>query len=92
MSQNVGCNTSPPNGKTVGDYVQDQRAALQSMADATMQSEGGHLPAAMGAMLAIAWPNGPIDFKNNFRGRGADAGALGRAGNFAYYAIGDVRP
>ncbi|MCE3589917.1 hypothetical protein LXJ59_25330, partial [Escherichia coli] len=38
-------------------------------------------------MASIAWPNGPIDFKNNFRGQ-AEAGMLGRAGNFAYYAIG----
>lgn len=85
--QSVGCGTRLPNGKTVGDYVRDQRAKLQSMVDATMQSVGGPLPAATGAMAAIAWPHGPIDFKNNFRGQG-DAGTLGRAGNYAYYAIG----
>lgn len=67
--------------------MRDQRAQLQSMVDAQMQTEGGPLPAATGAMAAIAWPNGPIDFKNNFHGQG-DAGTLGRAGNFAYYAIG----
>jgi len=31
--------------------------------------------------------NGLIDFKNNFKGK-ANAGMLGQAGNFAYYAIG----
>lgn len=31
-------------------------------------------------------PNGPLDFKNNFRGQG-DAGFLGQAGNFAYGAV-----
>jgi hypothetical protein len=39
------------------------------------------------ALFQIALPNGPIDFKNNFKGQ-ADANLLGQAGNFAFYAIG----
>lgn len=39
------------------------------------------------AFFTVAGSNGPIDFKNNFRGQ-ANAAMLGQAGNFAYYAIG----
>jgi hypothetical protein len=38
-----------------------------------------------GEFAAIAWPNGPIDFKNKMTGNRA---TLGLAGNYAYYAIG----
>ena len=51
------------------------------------QSLDGGLGYAAGHYLGMAWPNGAIDFKNRFRGQG-DPTDLGRAGNFAYYAIG----
>src|SRR6185369_6262254 len=40
-----------------------------------------------GEIFAIPSSNGPIDFKNTFKGQ-ADPELLGSAGNFAYYAIG----
>ncbi|MES2473777.1 MAG: hypothetical protein V4601_13175 [Pseudomonadota bacterium] len=40
--------------------------------------------------MTRAWPRGPIDFKNHFQGKSEkEADELGRAGNFAYYAMGD---
>lgn len=47
---------------------------------------GGDL-STEGAFFSIAISNGPIDFKNNFRGQ-ANGAMLGQAGNFTYYAIG----
>jgi len=72
---------------TVGDIVRAQQAQLQRVLDSALQSEGGPLPAELGTFLAISFPNGPIDFKNRFRGQ-ANASVLGSAGNFAYYAVG----
>jgi hypothetical protein len=46
-----------------------------------------HLGEITGAFYPIVKSNGPIDFKNNFRGLD-NAATLGQAGNFAYYAIG----
>ncbi len=88
----ITCSTRLPNGKTVGDYVRQARAELQSSYDssiAAMQygSEGDPLSAALGTFFGIVMPGGQIDFKNNFAGK-APRELLGNAGNFAYYAIG----
>jgi RHS repeat-associated protein len=83
---NVNCNTVLPNGQTVGNYVQQYRAQLQSTANASGVDDQ-QVGSTTGAFLSIAGSNGPIDFKNTFRGQ-ANAAMLGQAGNFAYYAIG----
>jgi hypothetical protein len=82
----VGCDTALPTGGTVGDEVRKQRAILNNVNKVGMLFGVGPVP-AIGAMAVIAWPNGPIDFKNNLRGQTSGA-LLGRAGNFAYYSIG----
>jgi RHS repeat-associated protein len=85
----TGCDQVLPNGKTVGDVVRQQRAQLNGFQDPATQFEAGGdpLPATFGTFVATVLSNGPIDFKNNFRGSG-NAQALGNAGNFAYYGIG----
>lgn len=90
--QPVSCDTVLPNGQTVGDVVRQERSVLQNAFDQSLQAaqaggDNGSLFAETGALLSIARPNGPIDFKNNFRGQ-ADPALLGEAGNFAFYAIG----
>ena len=90
--QPVNCDALLPNGQTVGDVVRQERAVLQNVFDTSIRaSQGGAesdpLSAMTGVFIRIAWPNGPIDFKNIFKGKG-DATLLGQAGNFAYYAVG----
>jgi RHS repeat-associated protein len=72
--QPITCDTVLPNGQTVGDVVRQQRAVLQNVLDSSIQAnqagaESDPLSALTGAFLFIAKPNGPIDFKNTFRGR-----------------------
>jgi RHS repeat-associated protein len=88
----VDCNTMLPNGQTIGQVVQLERAELQSVWDQSLQganSDGQPDPlgATTGTFIAIAKSHGPIDFKNSYKGQ-ANATMLGQAGNFAYYAIG----
>jgi len=85
----VSCSTMLPNGQTVGQVVNQMRSQLQSVANGAAQNPNSTNPLGeiTGAFYSIARSNGPIDFKNTFKGL-ASAGALGRAGNFAYYAIG----
>jgi RHS repeat-associated protein len=88
----VTCNSALPNGQTVGDVVRQQRALLENVtndavATADMGTPSNPLGEITGAFYPIVEGNGPIDFKNNFRGSG-NAAFLGQAGNFAYYAIG----
>ena len=84
----IDCNTVLPNGRTIGDYVRQYRSQLQK---AVHSASEGPMPdpfgAALGGMFFIGRPRGPIDFKNIFRGQ-ANGLMLGKAGNFAYYAIG----
>lgn len=82
----VDCNTVLPDGRTVGSYVQQYRAQLQAIAAASGVDDQ-QVGSTTGAFVAIVGSNGPIDFKNKFRGKGS-ATTLGQAGNFAYYAIG----
>jgi hypothetical protein len=80
---NVSCNTVLPNGQTVGQVVQQCRYWLQGAL-----SEPVAWPFETESLLSdIAKSNGPIDFKNIFRGQG-NATTLCLAGNFAFYAIG----
>jgi hypothetical protein len=69
-----------------GGYVQQYRAQLQAIASATGVDDL-QVGSTTGAFQAIVGSNGPIDFKNKFRGKGS-ATTLAQAGNFAYYAIG----
>jgi len=90
--QQITCDTVLPDGRTIGDVVRQQRAVLQGIVDSTIRADqfgadSDPVSALSGQLLSIAWPNGPIDFKNNFKGEG-DAKFLGQAGNFAFYAIG----
>jgi RHS repeat-associated protein len=75
------CNSVLPNGKTVGQVVQDSIANIEAGA-----GPYDYGPGEFGAFIATVQSRGPIDFKNNFRGQ-ANAGFLGAAGNFAYGAI-----
>lgn len=52
----------------------------------TEQAGGDPLAAAITTYYFDVNSNGPIDFKNNFRGQ-ANSGFLGDAGNFAFGAI-----
>ena len=86
------CGAALPNGQTVGDVVRQQRAALlaaqQQQLQAQQQSpDGGGAGYTSGNFAGIVGPNGPTDFKNNFRGQ-APGPFLGQAGNFAYWSIG----
>lgn len=79
-----------PDGQRLGTMIQQQRSALQNSMTQLQndpQSPDGGMGYAAGQYAAMAWPNGPLDFKNRFKGQG-DPTQLGRAGNFAYYAIG----
>jgi hypothetical protein len=88
----VNCNTVLPNGKTVGQYINQGRAQLQAVIDNqnALAAAGGDVnPFALLTTLAsIAAPYGQIDFKNGAAGTSVLATNLGLAGNFAYYAIG----
>jgi hypothetical protein len=81
-----------PNGQTLGQVIRQERAQLQEIVNIQLEMaqygvEPSLLSTLTGAFGAIARPNGPIDFKNNFRTQG-NGTTLGLAGNFAYYAIG----
>jgi hypothetical protein len=79
-----------PDGQKLEDVIQQHRSDLKDTVDRLQsdpQSLDGGLGYAAGHYLGMAWPDGAIDFKNRFRGQG-DPIDLGKAGNFAYYAIG----
>jgi hypothetical protein len=93
-----------PSGQTVGDVVRQERAGLLNTwrsAQESVKSYPGDEPAfapgyaagrAIGEFKRRMSSNGPVDFKNNFKNPAAGdeyARELGRAGNFAYYDIGD---
>jgi RHS repeat-associated protein len=82
----VGCNTVLPNGKTLGQYINQGRAQMQASVNA-----GGSLNGeVLTTFASIAMDYGQIDFKNGAGGNSvlANRAQLGQAGNFAYYAIG----
>jgi hypothetical protein len=83
-----------PSGQTVGDVIRQERAGLERNArralDNAQPSEIGPITgySLLGDFVQRARSGGVMDFKNNFRGK-EDATKLGKAGNFAYYAVGD---
>jgi hypothetical protein len=82
----VGCGTVLPNGKTLGQYINQGRAQMQASVNA-----GGSLNGEVVTTFAsIARDYGQIDFKNGAAGNSVlwNRSELGQAGNFAYYAIG----
>jgi RHS repeat-associated protein len=83
---NIGCNTVLPNGKTVGQYINQGRAQMQASVNASGSLNG----ALLTTFASIAMDYGQIDFKNGAGGSSvlASRAQLGQAGNFAYYAIG----
>jgi hypothetical protein len=86
-ANNVNCDTLLPNGQTVGDVVQQQRAALLNAMIPGTNIDNLPTIIVLSTFASIAIPGGPIDFKNNFNGQ-ANPNLLASAGNFAYYAIG----
>lgn len=89
-------------GRLVGDVIHQQRQGLlntwRNAQDEALRAPNTEpsFPAGYAAGRAlsdfynIAKSGGPIDFKNQFRNKPEqEADRLGRAGNFAYYAIGD---
>jgi RHS repeat-associated protein len=82
----VGCNTVLPNGKTLGQYINQGRAQMQ----ASVNAGGSFNGEALTTFASIARDYGQIDFKNGAGGNSvlANRAQLGQAGNFAYYAIG----
>ena len=79
-----------PDGQKLGDVIQQHRSDLRDKVEQLQndpQSTDGGLGYAAGHYLGMAWPHGAIDFKNQFKGQG-NPDDLGKAGNFAYYAIG----
>ena len=90
--QPIDCDTVLPNGETLGQVVQQERGIMQNAFDAALLanqkgSESDPLLQVAGTFFSIVRSNGPIDFKNNFRGQ-ANANLLGQEGNFAFYAVG----
>lgn len=79
-----------PGGQQLKDVIQQHRADLQDRIEQLQNNSSsldGGLGYAAGHYLGMAWPNGPLDFKNIFKGQSNESD-LGKAGNFAYYAIG----
>jgi RHS repeat-associated protein len=83
----ASCGTQLPNGQTLGEVIRAHRAELRAAWERGMRIRPDADPRgfAEGTYVAIVSPNGPIDFKNIFKG---DREVLGSYGNFAYYAIG----
>ena len=85
-NQPVNCGSQLPNGTTVASNVQQASQNIDN--DILTAANGGGDPssAMFASYLSQVGSNGPLDFKNNFRGQ-ADAGFLGQAGNFAFGAL-----
>ncbi len=90
------------NGQMVGNVIHEQRSGLLNTwrkAQEDMPLGSGIEPSLPNGYVAgrvlsdfvtRAWSRGPIDFKNHFQGKSEkEADELARAGNFAYYAMGD---
>jgi len=81
------CQSKLPDGRTIADVVKGLRSQLQQSITAQINVNGNPAAAMTGTFAAMAWPNGPMDFKNTMRGK-ASPSFLGEAGNFVYYAVG----
>lgn len=82
----VNCGSVLPNGQTVGQVVNQVTQAIDAAQSNSTQVGQDPLGPGLAEYYADVNSNGPIDFKNNFRGQ-ANPGFLGAAGNFAYGAI-----
>jgi hypothetical protein len=80
------CSSTLPNGSTIGSNVQQVDSSIDQVEISTAQAGGDPFAAGFGTYLGSVGSNGPLDFKNNFRGQG-DPGFLGQAGNFAFGAV-----
>ena len=78
----ISCSSKLPGGQTVGQVVRNSLANIESAAGPYDAGGVGEF----GAFYATVQSNGPIDFKNNFKGAASPA-FLGDAGNFAYGAV-----
>lgn len=80
------CNSELPNGSTIASNVQQADSNIDQQETISAQAGGDPFAAGFGTYLGAVGSNGPLDFKNNFRGQG-DPGFLGEAGNFAFGAV-----
>jgi RHS repeat-associated protein len=82
----AGCNTVLPNGNTLSQYINQERASMQ----ASVNAGGAFNGEVLAPFASIARDYGQIDFKNGAAGNSvlASRAVLGQAGNFSYYAIG----
>ena len=80
------CGSALPNGSTIGSNVQQVDSNIDQTELSVAQAGGDPTAAGMGVYLGSVGSNGPLDFKNNFRGQG-NAGYFGEAGNFAFGAV-----
>jgi len=78
----ITCASRLPNGKTVGDMVQELNQQI-----AAAEDEGNVLSGAMTFFQGVN-TGGLLDFKNTMRGQGYSGSYLAAAGNFAYGAAG----
>ena len=83
---NVGCGSMLPNGQTVGQAVNQVTQSIDAAESNAAQAGEDPLGPGLAEYYVDVNTNGPIDFKNNFRGQ-ANPGFLGQAGNFAYGAV-----
>jgi hypothetical protein len=84
----ITCSTVPPNGRTVGSYVnQLSNSISRSAGNPTSTPYGpGPNPSAPGPLTVASQVYSGTNFKIMFRGQG-NAAFLGDAGNFAYSAV-----
>jgi len=78
----ISCSSKLPNGKTVGDMVQQLNQRI-----AQSEDEGNGLSGALTFFQGVN-TGGILDFKNTMRGQGFSGSYLAAAGNFAYGAAG----
>lgn len=66
--------------------VQQADSNIDQQEIISARAGGDPFAAGFSTYLGAVGSNGPLDFKNNFRGQG-DPGFLGEAGNFAFGAV-----
>jgi hypothetical protein len=86
QSQTPDCNSTLPDGSTIGSKVnQAVQETLQAQSSSEQSGSDSVGPLLQG-YVSDSGSHGLLDFKNNFRGQ-ADPGFLGAAGNFAFGAF-----
>jgi hypothetical protein len=86
QSQKPGCDTTLPDGRTIGSYVNQSAKEILQAQSSSEQSGSDSVGPFLQGYLSDSGSNGVLDFKNNFR-RQADPAFLGAAGNFAFGAL-----